>query len=56
MDEVKEAKIQFEIAENHFNWAEPEYIDKAIEEYNQALENLNNAYKNAKTEKQIVIE
>ena len=41
MEHLKETEENFKIAENHFNWAEPNYIDKAIKEYNEALEKLN---------------
>lgn len=40
-ERLEEAESAFKVAENHFNWAEPDYIDKAIKEYNDALENLN---------------
>ncbi len=40
-ERLEEAESAFKVAENHFNWAEPDYIDKAIKEYNNALENLN---------------
>ena len=42
LEKLKEAEDIFKVAENHFNWADPDYIDKAIKEYNEALENLNN--------------
>ena len=38
----------YEIALNHFNYAESSFIDKAIEELNIALENLNNFCKELK--------
>ena len=41
MERLKEAEKEFNMAVNHFNWAEPDYIDKAIEEYNEALAKLN---------------
>ena len=41
LTKLREAEDIFKVAENHFNWAEFDYIDKAIEEYNTALANLN---------------
>ena len=46
MDNLKEATVLFEIAENHFNWADSEHIEDAIKEFNNALENLNNIRSN----------
>lgn len=51
MDEkLKQAKLEFEIAENQFNWATGDAIDGAIERYNVALENYNNELKRSKLE------
>jgi hypothetical protein len=41
MEELKKAQEEFNIALNHFNWAEKDYVDKAISELNVALNNLN---------------
>ena len=41
MDELKKAQEDFNIALNHFNWAEKDYIESAISELNVALNNLN---------------
>ena len=38
-EKIKAAKIKYEIALNHFNNAENDYIDKAIEELNIAEKN-----------------
>ena len=44
---VEEAKLKYEIALNHFNNAESDYIDKAIEELNIAEKELNDAIKDS---------
>ena len=41
LNRLKEAEKNFEIAINHFNFAEFPFIDTAIEELNRALNNLN---------------
>lgn len=40
-EKLNAAKIEFEVAENQFNWATGDAIDAAIERYNRALENYN---------------
>ena len=45
---VEEAKVKYERALNHFNNAESDYIDKAIEELNIAEKELNDAIKENK--------
>lgn len=41
MTTLQELEKNFEIALNHFNYAEKEYIDVAIENLNKALNELN---------------
>ena len=43
--QLKEARSQLEVALNHFNYAEQDYIDIAIENLNSALENYNSLCK-----------
>lgn len=38
---LKQAKMEFEVAENQFNWATGDAVDGAIEKYNAALLNYN---------------
>lgn len=38
---LREAENQYKMAMSNFNYAEPEYIDVAIEQLNEALLNLN---------------
>jgi hypothetical protein len=45
MEELKKAQEEFNIALNHFNYADSEHIDKAIEELNEAENNLNEVIK-----------
>lgn len=40
-EKLKQAELELEIAKNHFNWAEKEFIDSAIQEYNFAVEKVN---------------
>ena len=41
MDKLQEAQEQFDIALNHFNYADKENIEVAISNLNTALDNLN---------------
>lgn len=50
-DALKIAQEKYEIALNHFNNAENDYIDKAIEELNEAEKNLNKVIKESKENK-----
>lgn len=50
-DMVKEAQNKYDIALNHFNYADSEHIDKAIEELNEAENNLNEVIKMVKEDK-----
>lgn len=45
MSKIPELQERFEIALNHFNCADKEYIDIAIENLNKALNELNIALK-----------
>ena len=42
---LKVAQENYDIALNHFNYADEEHIDKAIEELNDAENNLNRVIK-----------
>ncbi len=43
--QLKEARSKLEVALNHFNYAEQDYIEEAIENLNSALENYNSLCK-----------
>lgn len=47
-DMLKEAQNRYDIALNHFNYADDEHIDKAIYELNDAENNLNEVIKMVK--------
>lgn len=42
---LRDAETKYQIALNHFNYAEEDYIDVAISELNEALLNLNRVRK-----------
>lgn len=42
---LRDAETKYQIALNHFNYAEGDYIDVAISELNEALLNLNRVRK-----------
>ena len=44
-EKLKEAKIKLEVALNHFNYAEQDYVETAILNLNSALENYNSLCK-----------
>lgn len=44
-EKLKEAKIKLEVALNHFNNAEQDYVETAILNLNSALENYNSLCK-----------
>lgn len=44
-EKLKQAESEFEVAKNHFNWAEKDFIDDAIKEFNFAFDNLNQVRK-----------
>ena len=46
--EVKDALISLEIAKNHFNYAEPQFVEIAIQEINLAQEQVDIALKRVK--------
>lgn len=46
MERIEELKQNLEIALCHFNYADKDHIDKAIENLNVALEELNTELKN----------
>lgn len=46
MEHIKELRRNFEVALNHFNYADKEHIDVAIENLNIALNELNAELKN----------
>lgn len=48
--EIKKAVEELHTAENHFNWAEPEYIDAAAYKVSAAKAKLNALIKNKKLE------
>lgn len=48
---LKVAQENYDIALNHFNYADEEHIDKAIEELNDAENNLNRVIKELKENK-----
>lgn len=48
---LKVAQENYDIALNHFNYADEEHIDKAIEELNNAENNLNRVIKELKENK-----
>ena len=48
---LKVAQENYDIALNHFNYADDEHIDKAIEELNDAENNLNKVIKELKENK-----
>ena len=48
---LKVAQENYDIALNHFNYADEEHIDKAIEELNNAENNLNRVIKDLKENK-----
>ena len=50
-DIVKDAQNRYDIALNHFNYADNEHIDKVIEELNDAENNLNEVIKKVKEDK-----
>lgn len=41
MERLKSLQEKFDIALNHFNYADKEHIEQAISELNMALNNLN---------------
>ena len=48
---LKVAQENYDIALNHFNYADEEHIDKVIEELNNAENNLNRVIKELKENK-----
>ena len=48
---LKVAQENYDIALNHFNYADEEHSDKAIEELNKAENNLNRVIKELKENK-----
>lgn len=44
-EQLKEARSNLKAALSHFNYAEQDYIDEAIENLNSALENYNSLCK-----------
>ena len=46
--EVKKALMNLKIAKNHFNYAEPQFVEIAIQEINLAQAQLDIALKRAK--------
>lgn len=44
-EKLKQAESEFEVAKNHLNWAEKDFIDDAIKEFNFAFDNLNQVRK-----------
>ena len=48
--EIKKAVEELHAAENHFDWAEPEYIDAAAYKLSAAKAKLNALIKNKKLE------